>query len=100
MPGEVVDSKTVAPRSPPLAEEAENWRENDLETSQEQTTHHPTDSSGRETDGGGGKTAELDPGVDNLLPRVGLPVVDEQEEAAKEITADQQSQHDSKRYRS
>ena len=52
------------------------------------------------TDGGGGKTAEMDPGVDNLLPRVGLPVVDEQEEAAKEITADQQRQHDSKRYRS
>ena len=100
VPGEVVNSKTVAPRSPPLAEEAENWRENDLETSHEQTTHHPADSSGRETDGGGGKTAELDPGVDNLLPRVGLPVVEEQEEAAKEITADQQRQYDSKRYRS
>ena len=48
----------------------------------------------------GGKAAELDTSVDNLLPRVGLPVVDEQEEAAKEITADQQSQHDSKWYRS
>ena len=25
VPGEVVDSKTVAPRPPPLAAEAENW---------------------------------------------------------------------------
>lgn len=99
VPGEVVDSKTVAPGSPPLADEAEDWRKDDLETSQEQTTHHPADSSGRETDGGGGKTAQLDPGVDNLLPWVGLPVVDEQEDAAKEVTADQKRQHDSKRYR-
>ena len=31
VPGEVVDSKTVAPRPPPLAEEAEDWREDDLQ---------------------------------------------------------------------
>ena len=89
LPGEVVDSKTLAPCYPPLAAEAEDWRKDYLETAQEQTTHHPPDSSRRETDGGGGETAELDPGVDNILPRVNLPVVDEQEEAAKKVATGQ-----------
>ena len=84
-PCEVIDSTTVTPDQPPVATQAEDGGEDDLETAQKETTDRAEDSRTSRSDGGGGETTEAYPGVENFPPVVKLSVVKVEKEAAQEI---------------